>query len=90
MTGSDMELRMADDPAVVSKIVERTIKTIYPHYYPSGAVQLFLDLHSKVRIEEVMSSEEIYLVMVQGAFRRTKFADYLFCLNIRERDMEAD
>ncbi len=66
MTDLDMELRMADDPAVVSEIVERTIKTIYPHYYPSGAVQFFLDLHSKVRIEEVMSSEEIYLLMVQG------------------------
>ncbi len=38
MTDSDMELRVADDPAVVSGIVERTIKTIYPHYYPSGAV----------------------------------------------------
>ena len=66
MIDSDMELRMADDSAVVSEIVGRTIKTIYPHYYPSGAVQFFLDLHSKARIEEVMSFEEIYLVMVQG------------------------
>jgi len=43
MIDSDMELRMADDPAVGSEIVERTIKTVYSHYYPSGAVQFFLD-----------------------------------------------
>lgn len=58
--------RLADNSAIISKIVEKTIKTIYPHYYPAGAVQFFLDLHCKDRIEEAMSSEEIYFVMVQG------------------------
>ncbi len=66
MIDSDMELRPADDYTGVSEIVEKTIKTVYPHYYPSGAVQFFLDLHSRERIKQVMSSEEIYLGMVQG------------------------
>lgn len=66
MTDSNIELRLADNSAIVSEIAEKTIKTIYPHYYPSGAVQFFLDLHSKVRIEKAMSSEEIYLAMAQG------------------------
>lgn len=65
MIDLNMQLRLADNSALVSEIVEKTIKTIYPHYYPAGAVQFFLDLHCKERIEEVMSSEEIYLVMVR-------------------------
>lgn len=66
MKSWDMELILADNPAIVSGIVEKTIQNVYSHYYPSGAVQFFLDLHSEVRIKEVMSSEEIYLAMVQG------------------------
>lgn len=60
-----MELRPADNSAVVAEIVEKTIKTIYPHYYPVGAVHFFLDLHSEVNIKERMSSEEIFVAMVQ-------------------------
>jgi len=66
MIDSNMELRLADNCLIVSEIAEKTIKTIYPHYYPAGAVQFFLALHRKVRIEEAMSSEEIYLALVQG------------------------
>lgn len=50
----DMELTLTDNPAIVSGIVEKTIQNVYPHYYPSGAVQFFLDLHSEVRIGKVM------------------------------------
>ena len=66
MFESDIELKLADCPEQVAAIVKETIQKVYPHYYPSGAVQLFLDLHSEARIEEVMYSEEIYLAMVQG------------------------
>lgn len=61
-----MELILTDNPAIISGIVEKTIQNVYPHYYPTGAVQFFLDLHSEVRIGKVMSYEEIYLVMVHG------------------------
>lgn len=66
MESLDMELILTDNPAIVSGIVEKTIQTVYPHYYPSGAVQFFLDLHSEVRIGKGMSYEEIYLVMIHG------------------------
>lgn len=66
MFESDIELKLADCPKQVAAIVRETIQKVYPHYYPSGAVQFFFDLHSEVRIGKVMSSEEIYLVMVQG------------------------
>lgn len=66
MFESDIELKLADCPEQVAAIVRETIQKMYPHYYPSGAVQFFLDLHSAVRIEKAMSSEEIYFAMVQG------------------------
>lgn len=66
MFESDIELKLADCPEQVAAIVRKTIQKVYPHYYPSGAVQFFLDLHSEARIEEVMYSEEIYFAMVQG------------------------
>lgn len=66
MFESDVELKLADCPEQVAAIVREIIQKIYPHYYPSGAVQFFLDLHSAVRIEKAMSSEEIYFAMVQG------------------------
>lgn len=66
MFESDIELKLADCPEQVAAIVRETIQKIYPHYYPVGVVQFFLDLHSAVRIEKAMSSEEIYFAMVQG------------------------
>ncbi|MCI8292052.1 MAG: GNAT family N-acetyltransferase [Hespellia sp.] len=62
----EMQLKRADCPTKVAKIVERTIKTIYPHYYPSGAVQFFLDLHEEQRIREATVEEEIYFAVIQG------------------------
>lgn len=62
----DMQLRLIDCPAKVVKIVEKTIKTIYPHYYPYGAVRFFLDLHNEQKIKEAMEKEEIYFAVVQG------------------------
>ena len=38
-----MELKRAECPVKVAEIVEKTIRAVYPHYYPSGAVRFFLD-----------------------------------------------
>lgn len=62
----DMELKRADCPEQVARIVEKTIRAIYPHYYPCGAVQFFLDLHKEERIRDAVDSEDIYLAVVQG------------------------
>lgn len=61
----EMQLKRADCPAKVTEIVEKTIKAIYPHYYPSGAVQFFLDLHSEQNIGKAMEKEEIYFAVLQ-------------------------
>mgnify|MGYP000819979407 CR=1 FL=1 len=68
MTDSNIELRLADSSAMVSAIVEKTVRTIYPHYYPEGAVQFFVDLHSEANIEEVMAVEEIYFVVAPVSY----------------------
>lgn len=65
-TNFNMQLRRAECPVKVAEIVEKTIKTIYPHYYPPGAVHFFLELHSEQRIREAMDTEAIYFAAVQG------------------------
>ena len=55
----DMRLKRAECPVKVAKIVEKTIKAVYPHYYPSGAVQFFLDLHNERRIRGALAREDM-------------------------------
>lgn len=62
----DMALQRAECPRQTAQIVEKTIRAVYPHYYPRGAVQFFLDLHREEKIRHVADSEEIYLAVVQG------------------------
>lgn len=66
MTDSGIELQLADSAAMVVAIVEKTVRTIYPLYYPAGAVQFFLDLHSQAKIEAAMEAEEIYFAVAHG------------------------
>ena len=62
----DMQLKRAESPVKVAEIAEKTIRAVYPHYYPSGAVQFFLDLHNEQRIREAFVWEDIYFAVVQG------------------------
>lgn len=39
------------DLKVIKEISHTTIKAIYPHYYPSGAVNFFLNYHSNENIK---------------------------------------
>lgn len=61
-----MELKRAECPVKVTEIVEKTIRVVYLHYYPSGAVWFFLDLHNEQRIREAFAREDIYFAAVQG------------------------
>ena len=65
-TEFDMQLKRAECPERVAEIVEKTIRAVYPHYYPSGAVQFFLNLHNKQKIREALTREAIYFAVVQG------------------------
>ncbi|MCI9597066.1 MAG: GNAT family N-acetyltransferase [Firmicutes bacterium] len=61
-----IKLEPAASAALVETIVKETIKAIYPHYYPAGAVEFFLDLHAEKQIKEALLKEEIYLAVAQG------------------------
>ena len=64
-----MEIRQASsgDVPVVKSIVETTIRTVYPHYYPAGAVQLFLDHHCEEHIAADLFSGRVFLLYEANA-----------------------
>ena len=63
-----LEIRLAkeSDFETVKKIVQDTIKTVYPKYYPAGAVQFFLDHHSDEAIRSDILSEKVFLLADEG------------------------
>ena len=63
---SIIELKYADDSKQVAEIVRKTIQTIYPKYYPTGAVQFFLNLHCEEHIKKAMTEEQVYFAFVKG------------------------
>ena len=53
-----------DDLEIVREITRTTIKTIYPRYYPAGAVQFFLEHHSDEHILADISDSKVFLLCV--------------------------
>ncbi len=58
-----MQIRMAnlEDLAVVVKITQETIRTVYPHYYPAGAVDFFLAHHHPDNIRKDIIENNVFL-----------------------------
>ncbi len=50
----------------VKNITRKTIWSVYPKYYPSGAVQFFSDHHSDDRIKEDINAGKVFLLEVDG------------------------
>lgn len=63
-----MEIRKAGpgDLPMVGFITRRTIQEIYPHYYPRGAVEFFLDWHQDKNILPDIEAGEVYLLFDGG------------------------
>lgn len=57
-------LKRADCAEKVAEIVNNTIKEVYPHYYPIGAVQFFLNHHSLQKIRSAIKIENVYYFML--------------------------
>lgn len=47
---------------LVEFITKETIKAIYPHYYPKGAVDFFLSYHNRERIIQDIRANIVYLL----------------------------
>lgn len=58
-----MSIRSAKitDTDIVKEITHTTIRAVYPHYYPSGAVEFFLEHHSEDRIIDDVKNGCVYL-----------------------------
>jgi len=59
-----MNIECADikELELVTHITWETIKEIYPHYYPEGAVEFFLAHHSPSQIEKDIQSGRVFLL----------------------------
>ena len=49
------------DMETIYEITQTTITDIYPHYYPKGAVEFFLEHHNKSNIERDIQSGIVFL-----------------------------
>ena len=49
------------DCSIIKKISETTILDVYPHYYPKGAVDFFLEHHSKENIKNDILKNQVFL-----------------------------
>lgn len=52
---------MPSDFDAVKEITHQTIRAVYPHYYPAGAVQYFLRHHSDEAIRQDLACGAVYL-----------------------------
>ena len=55
-----------EDLEIVRKITRSTIKSIYPRYYPAGAVEFFLTHHSDEHIMTDISARKVFLLFETG------------------------
>lgn len=51
-----------EDLQVITDIVHRTIKNIYPKYYPQGAVEFFLEYHNENAVSQDIADNNVYLI----------------------------
>jgi GNAT superfamily N-acetyltransferase len=56
---------------IVLRIVKSTIQTVYPAYYPSGAIEFFLDYHSDAATRAAIERGEVYLFEENSEFVAT-------------------
>lgn len=52
----------------VKHITHTTIKQIYPHYYPKGVVEFFLECHNKCNLKSSIARRQVYLLEQDGVF----------------------
>ena len=63
-----MEIRKAEieEFEIVKKITQTTICTVYPKYYPAGAVEFFSQHHSDERIWKDIEAGAVYVLTDDG------------------------
>ncbi len=65
MTTTVLRRATIDDAEDIYKLVQKTILTIYPHYYPSGVVDFFSDLHCLENISRDLVNSEVHMLVLE-------------------------
>ena len=79
---------------IIKRITRRTIKKIYPDYYPKDVVSFFLKHHSDANILRDIKNNNVYLLEVDGkpgapgVLVTMKSEGSSFCPNARGAAME--
>lgn len=60
------ELAKPEDVQAVYDVVQNTIKTIYPKYYPSEVVDFFCELHSRETIAKDIENGYVSVLKIHG------------------------
>lgn len=60
------ELAKIDDLQTIYDVVQHTIKTIYPKYYPIEVVDFFCEHHSKNAIEKDIENSYVSVLKIDG------------------------
>lgn len=60
------ELATTEDLQAVYDVVQHTIKTIYPKYYPTEVVDFFCEHHSKEAISKDIANGDVSVLKVEG------------------------
>lgn len=63
-----MEIRkaMIDDLNAVTQITHETMREVFPHYYPQGAIEVFFSYNSRQNIETDIKEGRVYLLIDDG------------------------
>ena len=73
-------------------ILQTTIQTIYPKYYPKEVTDFFCRHHSKTHISDGIATGNMGVLMdgntivATGCFITTILQDYTYCLTIKNMD----
>lgn len=91
-----MDIRKAtlSDLSIIKRISEVTISEIYPHYYPKGAVDFFLEHHSKGNILgdikkglSISALTHRKTLLEQSQLRIMRYVGFLSCRLIKIRGL---
>ena len=51
---------------IITELVRKTIKAVYPKYYPAGAVEFFLAHHKPEKIASDIEAGKVYVIEQDG------------------------
>lgn len=87
------ELAKPEDIQAVYNVVQHTIKTIYPKYYPMEVVDFFCGHHSEDALEKDIKNGYVSVLKIDGTIVATgclwiiTLQEFMSFRNTRKRDM---